>query len=130
MKFTKATDYALHVIAILAQREGMGNQSLATLAARFAVSPTYLSKILTHLAKANLVRSASGVSGGYSLQRRPENISLLDVIEAVEGHASIFECAVHQDEACSIYQTMLEAENTLKSFLRGRSVGDLMARSG
>lgn len=128
MKFTKATDYALHAIALLAQREGMGNQSLTALAEKFAVSPTYLSKILTHLAKANLVRSTTGVSGGYSLQRMPENISLLDVIEAVEGHASLFECAVHQDEACSIYQAMLQAENVLKTFLRERTVRDLMSR--
>lgn len=129
MKFTKATDYALHAIAILAKSEGQGNQSLTSLAERFAVSPSYLSKILTNLAKANLVRSTTGVSGGYSLQRPPENISLLDVIEAVEGHASLFECAVHQDKTCSIYQAMLQAENTLKTFLREKSVRDLMSRN-
>lgn len=128
MKFTKATDYALHVIAILGQQEGKGNQNLTTLADRFSVSPTYLSKILTLLAKANLVRSVTGVSGGYSLQRPPENITLLNVIEAVEGHASIFECAVHQNETCTIFQTMLQAENTLKNFLRERTVRDLMTR--
>jgi len=128
MKFTKATDYALHVLAILGQREGKGNQSLAALADRFAVSPSYLSKILTLLAKANLVRSVSGVSGGYALQGSPDRISLLEVIEAVEGRASLFECAVHQDEGCSIYQTMVQAESTLKAFLRGRTVSDLIAR--
>lgn len=128
MKFTKATDYALHAIALLAQREGTGNQSLTALAERFAVSPTYLSKILTHLAKARLVRSSTGASGGYSLQRLPEDISLLDVIEAVEGHASLFECAVHQSDACTVYQAMLQAENLLKTYLRERTVRDLMNR--
>lgn len=128
MKFTKATDYALHAIALLAQREGTGNQSLAALAQKFAVSPTYLSKILTQLVKGNLVRSTPGVSGGYSLQRQPENISLLEVIEAVEGHATLFECAVHQDEACSINQAMLQAEGVLKTFLRERTIRDLMNR--
>lgn len=128
MKFTKATDYALHAIALLAQREGTGNQNLAALAQKFAVSPTYLSKILTQLVKGNLVRSTPGVSGGYSLQRQPENISLLEVIEAVEGHATLFECAVHQDEACSINQAMLQAESVLKTFLRERTIRDLMNR--
>lgn len=128
MKFTKATDYALHAIAVLAQREGAGNQSLGALAQKFSVSPTYLSKILTQLVKGNLVRSTPGVSGGYSLQREPENISLLEVIEAVEGRATLFECAVHQDEACAINQAMLQAEGVLKTFLRERTIRDLMNR--
>lgn len=126
MKFTKATDYALHVIALLARRSGEGNQNLTSLANQFHVSPTYLSKILTHLVKANLVRSSSGVAGGYSLQRTAAEISFLDVIEAVEGHASLFECAVHQDQTCSIYRAMLTAEQKLKAYLTETTVASLM----
>lgn len=129
MKFTKATDYALHAIALLAQRSTEGNQSLTALANQFDVSPTYLSKILTHLVKANLVKSTPGAAGGYLLQKDPETISFLQVIEAVEGHASLFECAVHQDDRCSIYQTMVKAEQTLKDFLQQTTVASLMKKS-
>ena len=129
MKFTKATDYALHTVALLSARSGEGNQSLSALAKQFAISPTYLSKILTLLTKANLIRSASGMAGGYALQRLPAENSFLDVIEAIEGRASLFECAVHDDEKCIIHQSMAEAERILKHYLAEKTIGDLMAKS-
>lgn len=128
MKFTKATDYALHAIALLAKRSGEGYQSLSALANQFAISPTYLSKILTLLTKANLIRSSPGVAGGYSLQGSPTQISFLDVIEAIEGHASLFECAVHEDDKCAIHKSMAEAERILKRYLADKTIADLMAK--
>lgn len=64
----------------------------ARLAQLHEVSPTYLAKQMQSLSRAGLVRSVQGKSGGYVLARPPEEITMLDVIEAVEGSAPTFVC--------------------------------------
>lgn len=73
MKFTKAANMGLHVMVFLAQKDKTNeNLNIHELADRFEVSSSYLSKILTQLAKANLVASVSGVKGGYKLKKVPK----------------------------------------------------------
>ena len=70
MKFTKAANMGLHVMVYFAQKDQIdSNLSIHDLADKFEVSPSYLSKILTQLAKANLISSVSGVKGGYRLKK-------------------------------------------------------------
>lgn len=53
----------------------------------------YLSKIFSKLQKAGIVKSISGVNGGYQLAKNPEEISFWDVLEAIEGSSYFFQCA-------------------------------------
>ncbi len=76
MKFTKAANMGLHVMVYFAQKDQIdSNLSIHDLADKFEVSPSYLSKILTQLAKANLISSVSGVKGGYRLKKNSVEIS-------------------------------------------------------
>lgn len=126
MKFTKATNYALHTMLMLvkeAQTKPVGVQQLAE---SQQVSPTYLSKILTKLVKAGLIESISGANGGYRLMRNGNDITFLDIIHAIEGSASLFECNFVHGEQCSIEQVMATAEEKMYHHLRQTKLTDLL----
>lgn len=116
MKYSKATNYALHTMVYLTmqpKRKAIGVEPLANLQ---NLSPTYLSKILTKLVKAGLIESAPGVNGGYSIGKRLEKISFLDVIQAIEGQTTLFNCSLEHEE-CLIENVMRNAENHMKEEL-------------
>ncbi|PLT45258.1 Rrf2 family transcriptional regulator [Paenibacillus sp. FSL W8-1187] len=126
MKYSKATDYALHTMLFLALGEREGRVGVGPLAERMQVSPTYLSKILTKLVKDGLVESSPGVSGGYRLRRSAGDIALLDIIQAIEGKTSLYECSgVHHHPGCLIHQAMAEAEHRMEAHLASVTIADL-----
>ena len=125
MKYSKATNYALHTMLFLvafAPDKPVGVQQLAE---RQGVSPTYLSKILTKLVKAGLIESASGANGGYRLRRKKEEISFLDIIHAIEGTASLFDCTVNHSSECLIQQEMVKAEGRMEEYLGSKMIYEL-----
>lgn len=126
MKYSKATDYALHTMMFLAKKSSDSPTSVLELAELQNISPTYLSKILTKLSKENLVSAMSGAQGGYSLKRGWENISMLDIIHAIEGRQSLFECYVHEDENCTIKKIMLNAEAKMDDILASTTLLDII----
>jgi len=125
LRFTKATNYALHTMLALinvSPAKPIGAQQLAEWQ---GVSSTYLSKVLTRLVKAGMIESVSGVNGGYRLSRKKDDRTFLDIIHAIEGTASLFECDfVHGDE-CSIQAVMKEAEEKMESHLKNTKLTDL-----
>ncbi|WP_284241255.1 Rrf2 family transcriptional regulator [Paenibacillus glycanilyticus] len=128
MKYSKATNYALHTMAYLiaaAPEKPVGVQQLAD---HQGVSPTYLSKILTKLVKAGLIESASGANGGYRLRGKKEEVSFLDVIHAIEGMTSIFECCGSGNPECRIHQVMVSAEGAMEQHLKNTKLIDLMMK--
>lgn len=125
MKFTKATNYALHTMLMLVEAPAVKPVGVQQLAESQNVSPTYLSKILTRLVKAGMIESISGANGGYRLSRRKDDITFLDIIHAIEGSASLFECDfVHGDE-CLIQAVMKEAEEKMERHLKNTKLTDL-----
>jgi Rrf2 family protein len=125
MKYSKATNYALHTMFYLMAFTPDKPVGVQQLADRQDVSPTYLSKILTKLVKAGLIESASGANGGYRLRGRKEDISFLDIIHAVEGTASLFECCGSEDSRCMIHQVMLQAEEAMERQLKNTKLFEL-----
>lgn len=128
MKYSKATNYALHTMLFLAKQtpnKPMGVQQLAEMQ---NVSPTYLSKILTKLVKEGMINSVSGANGGYTLRHDWEDISFLDIIHAVEGKSSLFDCCLYNDPKCVIKEVMLSAEEKLENELRNRKISDLVKK--
>jgi Rrf2 family protein len=127
LKYSKATNYALHSMLYLVaapQGEAIGVQALATMQ---KISPTYLSKVLSKLVKAGLIASNTGVYGGYQLLRPKEDISFLEVIEAIEGSGSLFNCGLpHNGPHCLIDQTMNEAESIMEQHLAQKKLIELV----
>lgn len=125
MKYSKATNYALHTVLFLAAATPSKFVGVQQLAERQEVSLTYLSKILTKLAKAGIIESVSGANGGYRLKRDWEEISFLDVIHAIEGTASLFDCDLNHGSECLIQKVMVSAEEKMEDYLREQKIADL-----
>ena len=100
---TRKTDYAIRCVLHLAGSEKdivMVNE----IAAERDIPRSFLAKILQTLAKAGIVESLRGVQGGFRLARKPSEISLLDVVEAMEGSVAMNICAVDKKK-CSFSST-------------------------
>ncbi|MEN1937856.1 Rrf2 family transcriptional regulator [Paenibacillus sp. 102] len=129
MKYSKATNYALHTMVYLTlapKGKAIGVEQLAKIQ---NLSPTYLSKILTKLVKAGLIESNPGVNGGYSIVRKSGDISFLDVIQAIEGKTTLFTCSLEHEDFknadCLIENVMFEAEKKMKDELNNRYIIDI-----
>lgn len=129
MKYSKATNYALHTMLYLIAFSPDKPVGVQQLADKQNVSPTYLSKILTKLVKAGLIESASGAGGGYRTKKGKEDISFLDVIYAIEGSTSLFECCGSENSDCVIHRVMMEAEGAMEQHLKNTKIIDLVDRS-
>ena len=125
MKYSKATNYALHTmmyLTVVAPDKRLGVQQLAE---HQGVSPTYLSKILTKLVKAGMIESVSGANGGYKLKPNWEAISFLEIIHAIEGSSSLFDCCLNHNPECLIQKVMFSAEEKMERELLNQTIGDL-----
>ncbi|MGI2328303.1 Rrf2 family transcriptional regulator [Planococcus sp. YIM B11945] len=128
MKYSNATNYALHtMIHLIRLPEGstIGVQELAEMQ---KLSPTYLSKILTKLTKAGLIESTPGVKGGYKSPRSKNDISFFDVIKAIEGDTNLFDCSIHH-EGCLIENVMRQAEEHMKEELGNKLLIDIAKKA-
>jgi Rrf2 family protein len=126
MKYTKATNYALHIMAFMVTYDSSENLSLQPLASHMNMSQTYLSKILTQLVKADLIQSTPGVNGGYSLRKKKEDISFFDVIQAIEGSGALFTCEASGEGECRLERIMQEAESCMESYLKDKKLYDVV----
>lgn len=128
MKFTKAANMGLHVMVYFAQKDQIdSNLSIHDLADKFEVSPYYLSKILTQLAKANLISSVSGVKGGYRLKKNSVEISFLDVIHAIDGFPDEVSCLANNQHSCPISKVINEGEDKMWEYFDSMKLSQLSA---
>ncbi|WP_339290975.1 Rrf2 family transcriptional regulator [Paenibacillus sp. FSL E2-0201] len=125
MKYSQATDYALHAMLYLVTAASDKPVGVQLLAEKLGVSQTYLSKMMTKLVKAGLIQSAPGANGGYRLKRKSEEISFLDIIHAIEGTASLFECSLDHGSECLIQQVVIDAERQMEQYLENKKIADL-----
>ncbi len=102
MKITTKGRYALRLMVHLAQNSSRDRISLKDIAVGEDISMKYLEQIVPYLAKENLVHSTRGARGGYSLTKSPEEYSVGEIIEAVEGKVCLVDCT-HGNENCSRY---------------------------
>src|SRR5215470_18082890 len=90
---TTGVEYGLHCLFFLAgPLEGERSASARDLAELQGVPLEYVAKLFTKLKKAGLVLAAEGVGGGFRLARPPEKITVLQVVEAIEGAKPLFDC--------------------------------------
>src|SRR2546426_5167157 len=95
LRFTKRADYGLMAIHYIASNDELGAVSTKRIAEEFGIPPELLAKILQRLAKRRLIVSQNGPKGGYVLTRHPSDISVGEVVRALEGPISIVSCLDH-----------------------------------
>ena len=96
-------DYALVIMLELAKNHGKGLVSMADITATRKLSPAYLTQITRPLKKAGLLLSKEGKTGGYALVKDPKDISILEILEALEGKINLnrHDCSAF----CSAFKT-------------------------
>ena len=103
MKYTTKTEYGLVCMVYLARHAEASHITIRELAAKENYPLPYIEKILQELKQAKLVVSRQGNQGGYALARKPSEITLKEVIDALEGHTFEVFCApeVREDIVCT-----------------------------
>ncbi len=106
-RITKETDYGVLLLTQLAREPGSVSMSARELSERSGIPLPMVSKILKLLARGGVLSSQRGPKGGYALTRRPDRISVADVVTALEGPLSITECIEHpgdcrQEATCGV----------------------------
>ncbi|MBI5084478.1 MAG: Rrf2 family transcriptional regulator [Acidobacteria bacterium] len=125
---SKTTISALRALVYLARQEEGTCLSPRRIAELLDESPTYLAKSLRYLVKANVLRAEMGVRGGVRLAQRPEEITLLAVVEACQGAivGDYCESSRPQGSWCAFHQAALELHNAIKGVLSGWTLAQLL----
>ena len=137
MQLNQATDYAFRMVLYLASREPGTITPAAELAASLRVPHRFALKILHSLIRSGLVRSFRGAEGGFILAGPPDRITLLHVIEAMEGPLSIHRCLTEK-EACSrgcvtdcpVHAALRRIQETMAASLAATTFAMLAAENG
>ncbi|MFA6551206.1 MAG: Rrf2 family transcriptional regulator [Patescibacteria group bacterium] len=97
------SDYGLIVMSELAKKYPKDYLSLTDIAKDKKLSPAYLTQIIQPLIKTKLIASKEGKGGGYKLLKAPAQISILEIIEALEGPANLVKCLRDKKVKCSCF---------------------------
>ena len=139
MRLSEGVEWGLHCAVVLAVLPSDASLSTARLAEYHSVPEAYLAKHLQALSGAGILAAGRGPRGGYRLARPPADISVLDVVEAVDGEDPAFRCleirrrgpaAVPAREyrtMCGVHRVMVEADDAWRARLSLTSVADLAA---
>ncbi len=85
MRVSRSTGYALLAVGYIAKHQGKGVVLSQNISKEYDIPLEYLLKILQQLVRANVLRSKRGPRGGFSLAKAPNKITMLEIIEAVDG---------------------------------------------
>lgn len=99
MQITRQADYALRAMYFLSKLDPNERAATSLIADEQKIPPSFLAKIISQLSIAGLIHTSRGARGGVSLARSPEKISILEVVEAIDGPLSLNECT-HSVDGC------------------------------
>jgi Rrf2 family protein len=126
MQITRQADYALRAMIYLAHLEPAKRAATSQIAEQQHIPPSFLAKIISQLSIAGLIHTSRGARGGVSLARSPEEISVLEVVEAIDGPIALNECTEDPSgcpfgDDCAIRPLWCDAQNELVDRLRRTS---------
>jgi Rrf2 family protein len=124
-------EYALRAMVVLARDAG-NTRSADEIAAATRVPRRYVNKVLQALVRAHLVRSQPGPGGGYALRRAPDQVSLLDVVNAVEPMPRIRRCPLGlkgHTSLCLLHQQLDMAWASAERAFASVTIGELLSET-
>lgn len=130
MRLTTKGRYAVTAILDLAFHQDQGPVSLAAISERQCISLSYLEQLFAKLRRNGVVNSTRGPGGGYKLQRSTDEISVSDVILAVDESCHVANCddleGCQGDYQCLTHDLWQELSNEIRNFLDGISLTEIM----
>ena len=129
MYITRKADYAIRCVLHLS-RNLEAVTSVEEISKAMFVPKTFLAKILQSLMKAGIVSSVRGVKGGFQLAKRPKDINLLDVIEAIQGPSAPNLCAVDKrmcqlSGICTVHPVWMKIREMVEKELKKKNFAEL-----
>ncbi len=131
MQFTRAEEYGVHGILYLAEQERNRVTPLSEIAEVQNIPEKFLAKIFQSLTKAGIVRSHRGVRGGFTLAKDPAELTLKEILEAIQGPYHLMKCITDRSTCpkegfCALRELMILAENKLVSVFETYTLADLV----
>lgn len=133
LRLTREAEYGLLAISYIASRTDGELTYRREIAQHHNIPVEFLAKVLQKLTKQGLIRSYRGIRGGYLLGRPTEQITLSDIVKAVDGPMALVECArkdgdCPQFEACELKDALHELQDGIVHLLQSMSLKDLTSR--
>jgi len=130
MQITRASDYAVRVMIHLATVPAGAKAQRAELSRAADVPGHFLSKVLQQLVRSHLIRSQRGSGGGFVLAVPPSDVSLLDVVEAIEGPVRLNLCieegpSCERKTCCPAHEVWVDAQSAVVKVLAAASIASL-----
>ncbi|MDD4508697.1 MAG: Rrf2 family transcriptional regulator [Eubacteriaceae bacterium] len=133
MRLSTKGQYGVLAMYELAKRYGEGPVSIKEIAESQTFSDAYLEQLFASLKKAGLIRSLRGAHGGYQLSREPSQISIRQIIDALEGPIEFSACVggpegyiCKKSDACVTRELWKEIQESINAIIDNRSLADLV----
>ncbi len=131
MKISTKGRYGLRILMDLALHESEKPRLIRDIAKSQQISEKYISRLVIALRKAGMIRSVRGVNGGFHIAMKPEDITLLDVIEVMEGPLSIVDCVsapkrCKLSENCAPREVWCSLNEDIRALMRKTTLADIL----
>ena len=132
MKISTKGRYGLRILMDLALHQSEKPRLIRDIAKSQQISEKYISRLVIALRKGGMIRSVRGVNGGFHLAMKPEDITLLDVIEIMEGPLSIVDCVsapkcCKLSENCAPREIWCKLNDDIRTLMAGTTLADILA---
>jgi Rrf2 family protein len=132
MQITRQADYAVRAVLHLARNTDQRTATSA-IAEEQRIPPSFLAKIVSQLSIAGLLHTSRGARGGVTLARPAKDITLLEVVEAIDGPIQLNECVGDNgtcsfDDDCPLRPVWCEAQEELVGRLKGTNFADMILK--
>ena len=133
MRLTRACEYAIRCVLFLSEQEKGTVVSRKKISQAMDIPDQFLGKIAQQLSRAGILEIIQGAKGGFRLWISPEQLNLLDVIEAVMGEIFINDCILRPESCgrrftCAVHPVWQKAKNQLRKTLREATFAKLVQR--
>jgi Rrf2 family protein len=134
MQITRQADYAVRAVLYLAELGTKQRAATSQVAQEQRIPPSFLAKIISQLSIAGLLHTSRGARGGVTLAREPEDITLLEVVEAIDGPIMLNECVGDSstctfDKDCPLRPVWCDAQEELVKRLKTTNFAGLLSAS-
>lgn len=135
LRLTREAEYGLLAMAFIAARPDGQLAYRREIAEHHNIPREFLAKVLQKLSKKGVIKSHRGTRGGYRLVRGPAEVSLAEIVQAVDGPMALVECARQggdcpQFDGCTLREALWELQDNLLKVLESVTLADLAGRLG
>ena len=131
--FSRQCEYALQALMYMALQNHGKSISIKELTQRLNIPYHFVAKTLQNLTHKGLLSSQKGPSGGFALAKPAEDITLIDIIEAIDGGSFMKDCILgfeqcSQEKPCSLHEQWLTARESIAEMLKTKSIAEMAGR--